>query len=443
MRRVAATWWPLAASWLLMSLEGPALSGVVARLPDPTIHLAAYGGIVFQLALIIESPIIMLLAASTALSKDQASYEKLERFMWISSAILTAVHALIAFTPLFYPLVAGLMGVPEEVVEPARLGLKIMLPWSASIAYRRFNQGALIRFGRSRAVGVGTAVRLTTNLTVLTSGYLLATGPLHGQLPGVAVGAGAIAAGVISEAIYAGIAVRPVRRFDLPSAPPVEPPLTWAAFYAFYFPLVMMQLLTLIANPIGSAAISRMPQALESLAAWGTVTGLVFILRSPGVAYNEVVVALLDRPGAYTTLRRFSNLLKLVSTAAIALIAFTPLSSFYFNRVMGLAPDLATLGRTGFVLALPLPWLTVLQSWYQGAILHGRATRGITESVVIYLLVSALTLGTGIAWGGTAGLYIGVAALTMSTAGQTLWLWQRARPVLEKLKRDELASETR
>jgi len=36
----------------------PLLSAVIARLPDPKVHLAAYGGVVFPLALIIEAPII-------------------------------------------------------------------------------------------------------------------------------------------------------------------------------------------------------------------------------------------------------------------------------------------------------------------------------------------------------------------------------------------------
>jgi hypothetical protein len=53
-RKIFATWWPLAASWILMSLELPALSAVIARLPNPDINLAAYGGVVFPLALIFE-----------------------------------------------------------------------------------------------------------------------------------------------------------------------------------------------------------------------------------------------------------------------------------------------------------------------------------------------------------------------------------------------------
>ncbi len=73
------------------------------------------------------------------------------------------------------------------------------------------------------------------------------------------VGTSAVACGVISEAIYAGLVRRPVVHNELRLAPVVEPPLTWQVFSAFYFPLVMTSLLSLLANPIGSAALSRMP----------------------------------------------------------------------------------------------------------------------------------------------------------------------------------------
>ena len=74
-----------------MGLEGPAISAVVSRLEDPTINLAAFGGLVFPLALIIEAPIIMMLAASTALCRDWISYLKLRRFMNLIGATLTAL----------------------------------------------------------------------------------------------------------------------------------------------------------------------------------------------------------------------------------------------------------------------------------------------------------------------------------------------------------------
>ena len=120
----------------------------------------------------------MLLAASTALSKDWASYQRIRKFMWIAAVALTGLHLLVAFTPLYYFVVVRVIGAPKEIVEPARLGLMIMTPWTGSIAYRRFNQGALIRWGHSKTVGVGTLVRMCTDLAVLAAGYAI------GNLPG-------------------------------------------------------------------------------------------------------------------------------------------------------------------------------------------------------------------------------------------------------------------
>ena len=274
LRSIFSAWWPLAASWLFMGTELPMISAVMARLPDPKIHLAAYGGVVFPIALIIEAPIIMLLSTSTALSKDFASYQKIYRFMMWAGGILTLIHFLLAFTPLYYPLVEGLMQVPDEIVEPSRIGLMIMLPWTWTIAYRRFNQGVLIRFGQSKAVGVGTAFRLAANALALLVGWQI------GGLPGIVVGTSGISAGVITEAIYAGLRVRPVLRGPLQQAKLVDPALTWRFFYGFYVPLALTAFINLITQPWGSAALSRMPLPLESLAVWPVLGGFIFMWRS-------------------------------------------------------------------------------------------------------------------------------------------------------------------
>jgi hypothetical protein len=81
----------------------------------------------------------------------------------------------------------------------------------------------------------------------------------------------------------------------------------------------------LIVNPIGSAAISRMNLAIESLAVWPVVTGLVFILRSLGVALNEVMGALLEEHGSYPALRRFAVWLGFLTSLALLILAATPL----------------------------------------------------------------------------------------------------------------------
>lgn len=418
-----------------MGAELPALSAVVARLPDPAIHLAAYGGIVFPLALFIESPIINLLSASTAWSKDWESYQKIFRFMMITSAILTGLHFLVAFTPIYDFIARQVLHAPAPIIEPARLGLKIMLPWTWSIAYRRFHQGVLIRFNHSRAVGAGTVIRLAANLIVLTSASLA-------HLPGITVATSAVACGVITEAVYVSWIVRPVLKNELRRSAPVSPPFTYSRFYSFYLPLVMTALLSLIVQPIGSAAIGRMPMALESLAIWPVVAGLVFMLRSLGIALNEVVVALLDEPGSSPGLKRFTGILATATTLVLGLVMITPLASFWFSLISGLEPAFSRMAVNALWFALPMPALSCLQSWYQGAMLHSRRTRGITESMAIYLGTCIVLLITGTVSGKIAGLYVGMGVFVLATLAQTAWLWFRSRPVMRQIhERDGIIQE--
>ena len=425
LKPIFAAWWPLAASWLLMGMELPLVSAVMARLPDPKISLAAYGGVVFQLALIIEAPIIMLLAASTALSRDLASYRKLFKFMMWAGGTLTVLHVLLAFTPLFDVVVTGWMGVPAEIIEPTRLGLKIMTPWTWTIAYRRFQQGLLIRFNRSRAVSTGTLLRLGSNALTLLAGSLLG-------LQGIVVGTGAIAAGVIVEAIYAGWAAAPVVRGPLANAAPVDPPLSPRAFFDFYTPLAATSVINLVVQPMGSAAMSRMLLPVESLAVWPVLGGLLFMWRSMGFAFNEVVVAMLDEPGAAKRLGVFAQRLALFVTVGVGVLAASPLGEFWFATVSGLSPDLTALARAGLWLGLGWPALSVIQNYFQGVIVHGRRTTGLTSSMFLFVALTAALLFAGTAANRFTGLLVALVAFQVGYAGQAAYLWWICRPILKQ-----------
>jgi hypothetical protein len=418
-------------SWLLMSVEGPAHSAIVARLPNPEINLAAWGGIVFPLSLIVEAPVVMLLSASTALSKDWRSYLKLRRIAVMTGVIFTTLHGLVAFTPL-YPWVARtIIGAPVEIIEPGRIGLMIMTPWTLAIAYRRFQQGAMIRFGQSKAVGIGTVVRLVANGFILLTGYLLR------RVPGIVVASTAVATGVIAEAIYAGLRIRPIARHQIRSSPRIET-FTFKEFLDFYIPLALTSLIGFFISPIGSAAMSRMPRALGSLAAWPVIYGFIFVMRSPCLAYNEVTVALLDEPRSYRPLKRFAVALGISSTSLILIVAATPLAEIWMRDVMALPVDLLPMATQAVWLTILFPLLAIVQSWFQGIIVNHKKTRAITEAVALnlitFMIIAAISVMTQV----TAGLYVGVLAQAIAILVQDLWLWLRSHNVVRHLEaRDE------
>lgn len=421
---VVRAWSPLAASWLLMAVELPLLTMVVARLPDPTLHLGAYGSIVFPVALVIEGPIIMLLAAATALCVDMRSYRQVRRFMMAAGAALTALHVLVAFTSLYDVVARDVLGAPEAIREPGRIGLMIMTPWTWSIAYRRFHQGVMIRHGHSRAVGLGTVVRLLANAAVLGAGFA------WGELPGIVVGSSAVATGVLAEAAYIGWRVRPVLRERVAPIEPRGVPLDLRTFLRFYVPLAMTPLITLAIQPMGAAAMNRMPRPLDSVACWPAVHGLLFITRSVGMAYNEVVVSLVGEPGAVAALRTFHRRLAAITSGLLVLLAATPLADVWFARISGLPPELASLCRVGVAIAVLMPAMAVLQSFHQGVLVRARTTRPVTMAVLLYFGTAGVLLAVGRIGQPMPGLWWALCSFSFAGVLQTAYLALRSRDAL-------------
>lgn len=420
-RRVLTLWWPLAGSWLLMGVEMPMLTAAMTRMPGGEPHLAAIGALVYPLSILIEAPIIMLLAASTALVKDLATHARLLRFAHLASLVLTVVHVAVAFTPLFDWIVLDVIGVPPEIVEPGRVGMMLMTPWTWAIGYRRFQQGVLIRCGRSDLVGVGTIVRLVANVLVLLVGLAV------GTWPGIVVAATAISCGVLAEAAWAGWCFRRAARPKLPARPEGEL-ISWRAFAAFYTPLAFTPIITIVIQPIGSWAMSKMHGPLQSLAAWPAVYGIVFLSRSAGFAFNEVVVSLAGEPGGQRALARVGVGIAATTTVVLTLLAITPLGGFWFAKVSGLSEELTALARVSLPFALLMPAYAVAQNYLQGLMVHGKRTRPITEAVVLYLAVCTLCLLAGMRWlPDTPGIQVTLIAFTVAGLAQTWWLWRSRR----------------
>jgi hypothetical protein len=419
-RDVFRTWWPLAASWIFMALEGPFQTIFVARLPDPKIHLAAFGSLVLPIAMLIEAPIIMMLSASTALSTDLDAYRRIHRIMHRLAAGLTLLHALLALTPLYQLLVVNVLHAPPETVGPARIGFILMIPWAWAIAYRRFNQGVLIRFGRSITVGIGTLIRLSADAVVLVLGFTV----FH--VPGTTLACLSVMAGVLSEAAYAGLCVRPVLRTVLPRESKAQP-LSTRAFLRFYVPLSLTSLVLMGIRPMLSAAVGRMPNALDSLAVLPVINGLIFLFRSVGAAYNEVVIAHLDRPGSSAVLAHFARWLALATSLGLVAITATPFAQTWFGTISGLDASLSGLARSGLWITVLLPAFAAIQSYLQGIIMHSKKTRSITEAVFLYLAASIVVLGAGIAWSGANGAYVALASMAVGELLRTAWFFWRSR----------------
>jgi hypothetical protein len=177
-----------------------------------------------------------------------------------------------------------------------------------------------------------------------------------------------------------------------------------------------------------------MPDALRSLAVMPVVLGLLFMFQAIGLALTEVVVAGLER-GSARALWRFTKLLASVSTSVLLLIALTPLARVWFGTISGLDVQLTELAGFALILGVPIATTRVLQSWYAGVLVHARATRPISEAVVLFLLVAIAVFAAGIITQRWTAVNVAIVAYTLGRVVQTAWVWLRSREQVAEVLR--------
>ncbi len=423
-RQIFLFWLPLAATWLMMSLEGPFLAAVIARLTLPEVNLAAFG-VAFSFALLAESPVIMMLSAATALVTDRISYLRLRAFTHGLNAVITLALLVLLAPPVFEFVAGTLIGLPDPVAERTWLALLVLLPWPAAIGYRRFYQGILIGHGQTRRVAYGTVIRLAAMAaTALTMVRFTAA-------DGAVVGAAALSAGVTAEGLtsrfMAGRAIRSLLSGD--DGP--EPAMSYAEISRFYLPLALTAMLALGVHPLVTFFVGHGRLPLESLAVLPVINSLVFIFRSLGLAYQEVGIALMGNTSEnFTALRRFAWNLGAVLVVGLALIAWTPVGRIWFEIVSGLSPELAAFALAPARILVLIPGLAVILSFQRAVLVHQKRTIRVTLATVIEVGSVVTVLTVAIFALDVVGVVAAAAALLVGRLGANVFLGPvlRTRP---------------
>jgi hypothetical protein len=421
-RAILRFWAPLAATWLMMAIEGPVLAALIARLASPEFNLAAYG-VAFAFAIIVEAPVIMMMSAATALAGAPTAYRRLRRFNYALIALITLTMLFILIPPVYRFIFERLVGLPPEVLHLTRRSLWLLLPWPGAIGYRRFYQGILIRHGYTRRVAYGTLTRVAA---MLVTGLALYA---HGGIEGAWLGAAALSAGVCVEAIATRLLARDalaaLRR--LPEESAAEAP-GYLKILDFYTPLALTAWLTMAVQPLVTFFMGQARYSLESLAVLPVIGSLGFIFRAPGLAVQEVGIALLARGEVQRPpVKRFASILALVLSGGLCLLAFTPLSSLWFERISGLSPALAAFSRVPLMLQVAIPALVVMNALQRAILVGQRRTRPITWATAAEVAAVILLLLVGVQVLDLAGAVAASLALLGGRAVGVLVLWPALR----------------
>ena len=427
----------------MMAVEGPYLAAIIARLDEPTVNLAAFG-VAFAFAIIIEAPVIMLMAASTRLVEDRQSYLALRRFTYGLGTALTLVQLVVLVPPVFKIVAEDILALPAEVARLTHGGLVWMLPWTFAIGYRRFRQGLLIRHRLTKRVAYGTGIRLATMSLMALIAYRWLS------LAGVHVAALALSAGVVAEAAASRVMTTNLVREMLRQGRVTNKSmgLTLGGFVRFYVPLALTSLLAMAVPPMVTFYMGQSRHALESLAVLPVVHGLTFMFRAIGLSYLEVVVALLgDQREHIRAVLRFGAVVGVVAAMGLGLIGFTPLVSVWFEDVSGLTPELTVFAVLPVRILVVFPALSVLLAMQRGLLVHTHRTRPISWSTLVEVISVGIVLTYSIHGLGLVGATAAAVAILFGRIIGTAWLFPpclgvvRAVPVVGHEASDESSTK--
>lgn len=428
------TWWPIAISWVILALEPQFLSSVIARFPNSEVNLAAYGNIAHLIPIFLQSPIMLLHAASAALCKDIETFKKLRKFTYAMTIGLTLVHLLIALTPLYFFVTRNLLNLPEEVVQAGRPGLILMLPWAGAITYRRFHQGILIRFGHTKRMGFGTILRLISDVICV---LILAN--IKG-ISGLVVATAAQGFSVFLEGAYVGAVTQKIVKKQLkPSVSGVI--IRWKEFRKYYTPLLVNAIVMVLINPLNSAALGRMPMALASLSTWPVVNGFGHMVGNLGQPSREITLTYIRNKGSFKVIRKFCLTIGIIASSILALFTFTPLLNWYLRVVVSLPEHLIPYAKTASIFIIPVGVIRSLSNMYTGIVSYNRKTTSLLMSTIAQMSVVFLGLMLGIFFWPYEGIYAIAIVSLIASLVQLIWIHVKNKNYLSQIQVKELDRE--
>ncbi len=399
--------YPLAMSDFTMALGDTLRTIALGRFPNPEVTFAVIG-VVKSIAVCLESPIITILHASTALSVDAQSHRALGRFTCILSGLLTLIFLALCVQPLSAWLFCDVFGLRTSVAELAIVALIFMTPWPAAIACRRFFQGILIRNRQEKEMSYAAIMRLAFTALVLMIGY-------HLKLDAILIAVISLVGAVILEAL---VVVHYACRASVAKSADnshAHFPLTVKGIAKYDIPLGATSVVVWMGRAALVALIAHANDGMLAVAAWTVASGFFLPIANSTRMLQQIVIAA-PKHVSHRLLFRFSLIIGSCACLPMGFLGFMPQGKALLLLLMGdnslmlgaLLPSLQVL--------FFLPCLVAMENYLQGRLILLGAFWSINCATIInigtMLLLCSLLIFFGI-WGAMAAALASLSALVV------------------------------
>lgn len=166
----------------------------------------------------------------------------------------------------------------------------------------------------------------------------------------------------------------------------------YTRFGRFILPLAITAIVFELGSQVLNGGMARVPQATQTLAAFGLAWGLVLFATGPLAQAKELGLVLVEGPASFGKVRGFVAGFGLLLMGGLAALALSPLGGVVIEGLHGIDARLGDTVRTAIFWFMPYPLIKGLALFYTGLLLRVRRTAFVSYATLSNLAVSITTV---------------------------------------------------
>jgi progressive ankylosis protein len=196
------------------------------------------------------------------------------------------------------------------------------------------------------------------------------------------------------------------------------PRITQREISLFFFPLLLNVQMMSVSHSIINAALARQEEFITALASFSVAMVLHLFVASPSYQNHTVTIAMVRGRRSLQGTIVFVLLVASLVSAALALIAFTPVGDFILGRILGVTGEIADGAREVLGILVFLPFFTGFRGLFQGLVIQERRTALVSFATGVRVGALLLLLAVGSRWysGPSLGAFALLGCIVVETA---------------------------
>ena len=366
-------YWPLALTSLVQLAGTQAQNGVLASYDEIGRELAVFA-LASSVFFFFCAALVFVPHMVNVLGRSAPARGACLRFTILASLALTIPAAVLAFTGAGQTALSRIFDIQDAKLAEVTSYLRLLLPLIVINGLRNHYTGLLIQAHLTGTVTALYAVNLGINIVSLAGGLMLGW-------PAVITVAMAI---VLSALVHlVATFVMYVLRYNSPDDGKTDK-LTWREILSFFWPVATTSLMFALSRPVLYAFVNRTAQAVVLLAGIRVAFDFSLLFHAPINQFRHFLVTFGESDPAGS--RRFMGRIMLVLTGIMAIIAFTPLSTFVLRNLLQIRGQTLEVASGAMMVLCGTPLIITIRNYFHGVLLTRRKTHGMAIGGIIRVL---------------------------------------------------------